>query len=264
MDIFEIISQKTWTQLSGKELGQLMDMGIDEQQFSVLKNNWSDYSNQPTLEPSNEMKSNLDQAFAEKFGQQPVSSFAYWKWASIAAVGLIIIGVGVSFLVGPKDTVQLAKAEFEQEEESVGSIPNVDSTVKDEQKEDLKIEIPPAIVQINEAPKHLGMFVPTQDDIKQSEETMAELFEKAEVDIIKSENVASSSKMISKESRSDQAMPVQELPRASSSNSTTNSVVAYRKMMEDTESISDMDKVEIKVVKLSDLNIKSNGLINLY
>ncbi len=232
MDIFEIIKEKEWSQLTVDEAQQFLEMEIDEAQFIEMKSDLDALTERMVVSPSSAVKTNLDKAFVQMHANNSTSFFAYWKWASIAAVGLIIIGVGVSFLVGPKDTVQLAKAEFEQEKESVGLVPNADTIVKDAQKEDLKIEIQPAIVQRNEEPKHLGVFVPTEDDIKHANETLAQVFEKAEEaeEIIKSENVASSSKMISKESRSDLAMPTQELPRASSFNSSENSVLAYRKM----------------------------------
>lgn len=262
MDIFEIISQKTWTQLSVQELGQLMDMGIDEQQFFVLKNNWSDYSNQPMLEPSDELKSNLDQAFAEKYGDSDKGIAGTWKWIAAAAIGLLLIGFGFMKWHSPDTAVQMAKVEVQEEQvaEPEEEFVDVDSEV--EVISDDKI---PSVKQIvSDEPQHLGMFNGPEVHGIEYEKRVDQPSLTTKAEEVNEIMLSANSKIATEESRADGMVVAAELPRASSSNSTTNSVVAYRKMMEDKESAPEADKIEIKVVKLSDLNIKSNGLINLY
>ena len=268
MDIFEIIKEKEWNQLSVDEVQLFLEMEIGEDQFIEMKSDLSALTENSTITPSNNVKENLDHAFTEMHGKDSVTVFAYWKWAAAAAIGLLIIGVGVSFLVGPKEALQMAKAEVEQEQGELNNDPDfaTDTMEQVQQEKRVKYEVPFAVDDRNAEPKNLGMLIPTADEVKNSEEFVAQIFQEEvrRVDV-KDESAFNDSQIQIKESKSAAAAAVleEDVLRASSFNSSQNSVLAYRKMKEEVSNKSVQGSKNMSI-RLVDLNLDFKGLVTLY
>ncbi len=117
MDILEIIAEKSFGELDANELQVFGELGIDEAQFNAMKHPFSNLKKEYVhLEPKAEVKMKLDDAFVQLYPQQKRTTFYFVKWGSaVAATLVLLVGFFFMFKGQPAEQVKLAENKMENE-----------------------------------------------------------------------------------------------------------------------------------------------------